>query len=232
MTEPRDVELVVVDDTEEAARLVAERLTDAAGRGAEIALTGGESPRRAYELAAGLDPEAWSQAHLWWGDERCVAPDDERSNFGMAEQALLDRLPKPPASVHRIRGEIGAGPAAAEYDAQLDGVRLDLILLGLGPDGHVASLFPDAPTLEEAARRAIPAEPGLEPFVERVSLTVPMLCSAPAVLFLVTGAGKAEAAARAFGGEPSRSTPASLVRSSTGQTTAILDREAASGLRV
>ncbi|MDX6510731.1 MAG: 6-phosphogluconolactonase [Gaiellaceae bacterium] len=228
----RDVDLVVVEDEEEAARLVAQRLTEAAGRGEQIVLTGGSSPRRAYELAAELDAEAWRRAHLWWGDERCVPPDDELSNFGMAKQALLDRLPEPPASMHRIRGELGPDPAAAEYDALLDGVRLDLVLLGIGPDGHVASLFPNAPTLQERERRAIPAEPGLEPFVERVTMTLPVLCSAPEVLFLVAGESKAEAAARAFAGDPSPSTPSSLVRSASGRTTAILDRGAAFRLAV
>ena len=106
----------------------------------------------------------------------------------------------------------------------------DLELLGLGEDGHVASLFPNAPTLQQS-KRVLPAEPGLEPFVDRVTLSIPALNSAREILFALSGAEKAEAARRAFGTTPSPDTPASLVRASDGRTTAILDRAAAAGLR-
>ena len=141
-------------------------------------LTGGKSPGRAYELAAERQPD-WSRATLWWGDERCVPPDDERSNFRLAREKLLDKVAVQPRELHRIRGEAGAEAAAAEYDSELEGASLDLVLLGIGPDGHTASLFPGQPTLEERERRAIPAEATMEPFVERVTLTLPVLCSAP-----------------------------------------------------
>jgi 6-phosphogluconolactonase len=104
------------------------------------------------------------------------------------------------------------------------------MLLGIGPDGHVASLFPNEPTLDETKRKAIGAEAKLEPFVDRVTLTLPMLCSADEVLFLVTGADKADAAYAAFVGEPSRTTPGSLVRAVDGRTTAVLDAAAAARL--
>ena len=107
---------------------------------------------------------------------------------------------------------------------------LDLVLLGLGADGHAASLFPGRPTLDERERRAIPAEAGLEPFVERVTMTVPVLCGAPEVLFMVTGESKAEATERAFGRPPDRDTPASLIRSATGRTRVVADAAAASRL--
>jgi 6-phosphogluconolactonase len=219
-----------METEEEAARSVAELLAEAARGGQEIVLTGGSTPGRAYELAAELEPD-WSPAGVWWGDERCVPPDDERSNYGLAKQALLDRLGEEPARVHRIRGEADPAEAAAEYDDGLRGVTFDLLLLGLGPDGHVASLFPNEPTLEERERLAVPAQPKLEPFVERVTLTLPPLRAARTVVFLVTGESKADAVARAFGGEPRADTPGSLVRAESGHTLAVLDRAAAARLQ-
>jgi 6-phosphogluconolactonase len=223
------VELVVLDSPEEAASAVADELAAAARAGLSIVLTGGKSPGRAYELAAERQPD-WSRATLWWGDERCVPPDDERSNFRLARENLLDNVAVQPREVHRIPGEAGAEAAAAEYDGELEGASLDLVLLGIGPDGHTASLFPGQPTLEERERRAIPAEAKLEPFVERVTLTLPVLCSAPEVLFLVTGEGKAEAVERAFGRPPSAETPSSLIRSAAGRTRVIADAAAATAL--
>jgi 6-phosphogluconolactonase len=222
-------ELVRVADAEEAARFVAEELVAAARAGQAIVLTGGTTPGHAYTLAAKAEPD-WSGAALWWGDERCVPPEDERSNFRLAREGLLDGLSAQPREVHRIRGELGAEAAAAEYDAELEGAGLDLVLLGIGADGHTASLFPDQPTLDERSKRAIPAEAKLEPFVERVTLTVPVLCSAPEVLFLVTGEQKAEAVERAFGRPSDPSTPASLIRSAGGRTRLVADAAAASSL--
>jgi 6-phosphogluconolactonase len=224
----REIEILVFDDEEAAAAACADRLVEAARAGLEIALTGGSTPRRAYELAASREQD-WSRAGAWWGDERCVPPDDDRSNYGMAREALLDRVSQPPR-VHRIRGELDPAEAVDEYERELGETQLDLVLLGLGPDGHVASLFPGAPTLEERERRVVAAEAGHEPFVPRVTLTLPVLCSGRSVLFLVTGEGKAEAARAAFVEEPSRQTPGSLVRARDGSTVAILDRAAASSL--
>jgi 6-phosphogluconolactonase len=221
------VELAVHPTAEDAARDAAERLARVAAAGGAIALAGGSTPRRAYELAAKLEPD-WSRASVWWGDERCVPPDDPRSNFLLAQQALLSALRAAP-TVHRIRGELGVEEAAAAYDAELEGVRLDLVLLGIGPDGHTASLFPNAPTLDERVRRAVAAEPGLEPFVPRVTMTIPTLASAAEVVFLVAGTDKAEAAKRAFGDTPDPAVPSSLVRSAAGSTVAVLDSAAAAG---
>ena len=225
------VELVVLDSPEEVASLVANELAEAARNGLSIVLTGGTTPGRAYELAAEREPD-WSRAALWWGDERCVPPDDERSNFRLARETLLDNIAVQPREAHRIRGEAGGETAAAEYDVELEGVSLDVVLLGIGPDGHAASLFPGQPTLEERERRAIPAEAKLEPFVERVTLTLPVLCSAPEVLFLVTGEGKADAVERAFGHPPSPETPSSLIRSAAGRTRVIADAAAAAGIAI
>ena len=224
------VELVVADDPEQVASIVADELNEAARAGRTITLTGGRSPGRAYQLAAEREPN-WSKASLWWGDERCVPPDDDRSNYKLARENLLDRLEVQPKEVCRIRGELGAEAAAEEYDALLLDVRLELVLLGLGPDGHTASLFPNAPTLEDRERRAVPARAGLEPFVDRVTMTVPVLSSAPDVLFIVTGAEKAEATERAFAHPPDPATPTSLIRSIDGTTRVVADRAAASRLQ-
>jgi 6-phosphogluconolactonase len=222
------VDITVVEDAEEAARLVADRLAEQARSGGHVVLTGGSTPRRAYELAALAQPD-WSAVELWWGDERCVPPDDERSNFGMAKEALLDRLERWPAAVHRIRGELGRDAGAEEYEQELAGVdAFDLVLLGLGPDGHVASLFPSVPTLDVTDRDAIGTEAGHEPFVDRVSLTLPRLGNTREMLFLVAGEDKADAVARALAGEPSHATPGSLARGEA--TRAVLDRAAAAKL--
>ncbi|MFN2628671.1 MAG: 6-phosphogluconolactonase [Gaiellaceae bacterium] len=222
------IEIVVVED---CPRYVAERLAEAARVGGAIVLTGGSTPKQAYELAAQLQPD-WSRVEVWWGDERCVPPDDERSNYGMAKAALLDRLAVPPALVHRMRGELGKQAGADAYDAELGHTALDLVLLGLGPDGHVASLYPNQPALDERERRAIGAEAHLEPFVDRITMTLPTLRSASLVIFLVAGGDKADAVARAFGGEPDRATPGSLVRAETGRTVAVLDHAAAALLDI
>jgi 6-phosphogluconolactonase len=211
------------------ARAVAERLAEAARAGGHVVLTGGEGPKPAYRLAAELEPD-WSRAEVWWGDERCVPPDDERSNYRLAKETLLDRLEASPAAVHRIRGELDPEDAARAYEEELRDVTFDLVLNGLGPDGHTASLFPNAPTLEERERLVVAAEPGLEPFVPRVTLTIPALSACHEMVFLATGEGKADAVKRAFADPPSPATPASLVRSAEGPTTAVLDREAATHL--
>jgi 6-phosphogluconolactonase len=166
---------------------------------------------------------------FWWGDERCVPPDDELSNYGMAQRALLGRAEQL-GPVHRMRGELRPADGADAYERELGETAFDLLLLGLGPDGHVASLFPRAPTLEERTRRVVAAEAGFDPFVPRITLTLPAIASAPQVVFLVAGGDKADAARRAFAAAPSRDTPASLARSREGQTVAILDGAAAAEL--
>ena len=208
----------------------------AVAAGGHVALAGGSTPAAAYEraAAAGID---WSGATLWFGDERCVPPDDERSNFAMVAHALFERLSGPPPRVRRMEGELGAERAAAAYEEELAeelgvGVpRLDLVLLGLGPDGHCASLFPGSPALDVADRPvAGVAEAGLEPFVPRVTLTLATLNAAREVVFLVSGADKAPAVARAFSGEPDPATPASLVAPASGTLRVLLDPAAAAQL--
>jgi 6-phosphogluconolactonase len=224
-----DVKLTVVEDAAAVAQEVAQRLARAAAKGGNVVLTGGRTPQQAYQRAAALAPD-WSRVEVWWGDERCVPPDDENSNFGMAKRALLDHVERAPLAVHRIEGELGRDAAADEYEDELGSTAFDLLLLGIGPDGHVASLFPGKPALDESERRVVGTEPGLEPWVDRVTLTLPALRAAGEILFVVAGESKADAVRRAFAAEPGPDTPASLVRADSGRTTAILDRAAAAAI--
>jgi 6-phosphogluconolactonase len=218
----RNIDIVVPEDP---AQLVAEKLAAAVHEGGNIVLTGGGSVAHVYELAAALEPD-WSKVDVWFTDERCVPVDDERSNYGMVKQALFDRVNA--HAVHRMRGELGREEGSTLYEQELASVeRFDFILLGLGPDGHVASLFPLQPTLDVTERKAIGAEAHLEPFVDRITLTMPMLRGAKEIVFFATGEQKADACVRAFDGEPSRETPGSLVRAIRGTTTAVLDPAAA-----
>jgi 6-phosphogluconolactonase len=223
---PLPPDLYVVDDP---AGPVAELLADQARRGGSIVLTGGSSPAPAYERAAALEPD-WSNVTLWWGDDRCVPPEHEWSNYRLAKETLLDHLDQQPREAHRIRGELPPAEAAAELDQALEGVELDLLLLGLGPDAHVASLFPGSPQLAVEDRRATSGPPGLEPWVDRVTMTMPEIRSAKRIVFIVDGASKADAVARAFGGEISPAAPASLVRLAPISIEVFLDHAAAAKL--
>lgn len=220
-------ELVVADSAAEAAEEVARRLVEVARAGGEIALSGGSAPPLAYRRAAELEAD-WNRPALWWGDERCVPPDDERSNFRVAKESLLDRVQSRPRAVHRISGELEPSAAAAAYDAETDGLELDLAHMGVGPDGHTAALFPNAPSLAKRGRRAVAVKrpDGLW----GVTLTLPTLTAASLVLFHVVGEEKADAARRAFAEDPDPAVPASLLRSTIGVTAVILDRAAASKL--
>lgn len=228
---------VHVDVVEDPAATCAGMLLTVARAGGHIVLSGGSTPRHAYELAA-ADPEAWPGANLWFGDERCVPPDDERSNYRMFKEALLDRIGQHAAGavVHRIAGELGPDPAAEVYERELRDVgppRLDLVLLGIGPDGHTASLFPDQPSLQERSRLVVGVpEAGLEPFVPRVSLTFPALAAAERIVFLVAGESKAEIVARVFGAgaKPDPHLPSTLLVAMSERITLLSDPAAAARL--
>jgi len=230
-------EIAIVADPAAAA---AERIAPLVRRGGHIALAGGSTPRRAYERLAELDLD-WSRCELWLGDDRCVPADHEHSNYRMVSEELVDRLPicHRPAGWHRIPGELGPGPAADAFEAELRAAFpadaelpvLDLILLGIGPDAHTASLFPNDAALGERQRWAVGvATPGMAPLVPRVTLTLPVLDAAREVIFLIAGGDKAEAVARAFGDAPDPAAPASLVRPTNGSLTILLDRPAAARL--
>ncbi len=190
----------------------AAQATNARGRFV-VALAGGSTPRGLYQLLA-AEPRRnrmdWGATEVFWGDERCVPPDDAASNYRMAQDALLDRVPIPAANIHRIRGEADPALAAPEYEGILrerfgtpegpprPGTGFDLVLLGLGPDGHTASLFPGSAALREGERWARAAR-GPAPPHWRVTLTPIVFRAAREVIFLVTGSEKAAALQRALG---------------------------------
>ena len=231
------VEIEVADDP---ARACAAMLVGVAAGGGQIVLTGGSTPRDAYSSfvdvvkSVGVDV---SRSVLWFSDERCVSPDDERSNYGMVRASLLEPLGESSSPVvHRMRGELGPADGAEEYERELRAAgtpRFDLVLLGIGPDGHLASMFPDQSSLSERSRLVLGVEKaGLEPYVPRVTLTFPALVNARKIVFLATGESKAKAVAAAFGpdAKPDPHVPSSLLPSQAKEVTVLLDREAASGL--
>jgi len=220
-------ELLVLRDPAGAA---ADRMISVAEAGGHIALAGGSTPKAAYEAVAASGADLTSTT-FWFGDERCVAPDHDDSNFKMVREALFDRLDYEPI-VRRMRGELGPDEGARAYERELDeGLpdgRFDLVLLGMGPDGHCASLFPNAPALDETDRLVTGVdEAGMEPLVARITLTLPAINAAREVVFLAAGEGKADAVARAFGASPNPTTPSSLVKPTDGGLVVLLDEAAA-----
>ncbi len=209
-----------------AARAIAELLRVEASPGgmASLALAGGTTPRAVYETLAGQDSIPWERIEIFFGDERCVPPDDPESNFRMAKEALLDRVGVLPGNVHRPRAESADRDAAArDYEKELP-ASLDVLVLGIGEDGHTASLFPSSAALAEGTRRYV-AVMGPKPPPERLTLTPIAIAAARDVVMLAKGRGKAEAVKRALEGDfDPRETPASLVRHAFW----ILDEEAAS----
>ena len=217
-----NADIRVLDNPAEEA---AELLAAASGH---LALTGGSTPKAAYERVAELRQDC-TGVDFWFTDERCVPPDHEHSNFGMADRALLSRAEG--ATVHRMRGELGPDEGAVAYGAELDESGpevLDLILVGVGPDAHICSLFPGDAALAERDRRVVGVEtPGMAPLVSRITLTLPVVSSSGQIVFLVTGEDKAEAVRRVFAGPPDPDAPGSLVE---GNVMALLDPAAAARL--
>ena len=227
------IDLHVVEDP---AAEVADLLLDVACAGGHIALSGGSTPRHAYELASKSDADL-SAATLWLGDERLVPPDDERSNLRMVRGALTDDLPEERRPrLMPVDTSLSPDAAAAAYESLLlttigQHPRLDLALMGLGPDAHTASLFPGKPAVQENHRLAVGVpEAGMDPQVPRVTLTLPLFNTAKEVVFLIAGADKAPAVKRAFGTPPDGDAPAAHVRPGAGEFTVILDEAAAEGL--
>lgn len=216
--------LLVVDRADlgpVGARWIADRARDAiSARGAfSIALAGGATPRPIYEaLAAGASD--WARWHVFFGDERCVPADHADSNQRLATEALLGRVAIPAAQVHGIAGDADPEAVARASEAALPDV-LDLVLLGVGPDGHVASLFPGSPALLERTRRYVVVRGAPKPPAMRITITPPVLLAARARLVVAVGAEKADAIARARGGDVSL--PATLARPCTW----LIDRAAA-----
>jgi 6-phosphogluconolactonase len=199
------------------AEAVAVRAADAVERLAaqhdvfHLALAGGTTPERCHELLAARDID-WSRVHIWESDERAVPPDDEESNFLMIKRSLLDRIEIPEENVHRVQGELGADAAADAYEAELRPVgRLDVVMCGMGPDGHTMSLFPGHPEVEVRDRLVVAVHDSPKPPPERVSFTIPVIRNARHTILLVAGASKADALRRVLE-RIDPAVPASLLR--------------------
>ncbi|HEY5342611.1 MAG TPA: 6-phosphogluconolactonase [Solirubrobacteraceae bacterium] len=192
---------------------------------AHLALSGGSTPARTYELLAGALGD-WDGVEIWFADERCVPPEDEESNYRLAAETLLRPAGIDPTRIHRMEGELGPEEGARRYAEALRAgfapeqtsapdppelPMLDLIALGIGPDGHVASLFPGAPTLDAGERAlCLGVTDSPKPPPQRITLSLAVLRAARRCLLLATGAGKADAIAAALG-EPTHHVPASLL---------------------
>jgi 6-phosphogluconolactonase len=226
------------DELEQAAvnrivRIVAEAIRE---RGAcFIALSGGETPRRVYHRLVKA-PIDWHRVHLWFGDERMVSPDDPQSNYGMVEKELLSAVAIPDRNVHRIRGEEPPGEAAALYAAELATAfsgatdRFDLVLLGLGEDGHTASLFPGMDVLT-GEKETVLAVRIPNRSVWRVTLTRAAINDSRVVVFLVSGSRKAPMVRRLLAAtDEDAHLPAAMVHPGQGQLFWMLDSEAGAEL--
>jgi 6-phosphogluconolactonase len=226
VTSCSDAEAAAVRAAAEVARGLRDAVRD---RGiAHLALSGGDGPRRAYELLRD-ELESFRDVEVWFIDERCVPPEHEESNFRLARETLLEGAPGLASErVHRMRGELGPQEGARSYETELrkrfraapeaaSAGRsepmpvLDVAVLGIGPDAHVASLFPGAATLEERELLCLGVSDSPKPPPERITLSLPVLRAARRCLMLATGAEK-EGAVEAMLGEPSRDAPASLLR--------------------
>jgi len=243
--ESHDVQ--VFDDAESVARAAAESFVQLSreaveARGAfSVALSGGTTPRRVYELLASEEYGGrveWPKVHVFFGDERAVPPDHADSNYRMAREALLSHVPVPEENVHRIEGLGDAASNASNYESVMRGFfgdatwpRFDLVFLGMGDDGHTASLFPRTSALGET--RAWVAANWVEKLgAWRITLTAPAINAARRVVFLVTGASKAERLAEVLNGahDPTR-LPSQMIRPREGQLTWYVDRATAAKLR-
>ncbi len=231
------VEIEIVDDP---ARACAAIMVGAAADGGHIVLAGGSTPRDANEefvaavKAVGVD---LSETTFWFGDDRAVAPDDDRSNYKMVRDSLIEPLGEDKLGrVLRIKGELGYAEAAEAYERELREAgppEFDLMLLGIGPDGHTLSLFPDQNSLDERSRLVIGVpEAAHEPFVPRVSMTFPAVALARHTVLLASGSSKADALAAAFGSDarPDPHVPSSMLGSFAQRLTVLIDPAAATRL--
>lgn len=219
---------------------IAEKASSASGR-FSVALAGGSTPKRMYELLASeeyRDRVQWLKVHIFSGDERCVPPDHRDSNYHMASETLISKVPVPPENVHRMRGEGDAEANALLYEDDLRSFfpnvawpNFDLILLGMGDDGHTASLFPNTPALRES--QAWVAANWVEKLnAFRVTLTAPAISSAANIIFAVTGTGKATTLSKVLRGKyDPENLPSQLIQPSSGAIVWLVDKAAAAGLQ-
>jgi 6-phosphogluconolactonase len=251
MAETIEVFYYVDASPEAASRRAAQYFVDgiraaAGARGkARIAISGGNTPKHTFELLA--DPSAqyreqipWENLELYWVDERCVPPDHADSNYRMTREALLDKVPLSDKQIFRVRGELDPEEAAAKYEFEirqsfrLEGAELpsfDLVLLGMGPDGHTASLFPHTKGLQEIMRIAIANHVPQQKDSWRITLTWPVIDRARDVFFLIEGADKVAALKQVFLGPYDPETyPSQLIRPASHRITLLLDSAAAAAL--
>jgi 6-phosphogluconolactonase len=244
------IQLIVMDDAQALYTRAAEEIAHFAGEAIcthgefTLCLTGGSTPAAIYELLAtrfqlSVD---WKEIQFFWGDERCVPPDDPASNFGMANRTMLSKIALRPEQIHRIHGEDEPNQAAFEYEHELrrffrvgeldnDLPSFNLLLLGLGENAHVASLFPHHSALHEKTRMAVAVDVEATPS-RRVSLTMPVLNNAERIMFLVTGEKKAAAVRNVLqGAADPEQYPAQLVKPRSDQIVWLIDGAAASGLK-
>jgi len=240
-----DPDLVVLPDLDALAREAAHHLEALAREAVEsrgrftVALSGGSTPAVLYRLLAEEPYRShipWAQVHLFWADERCVPPDDPASNYRLAHDTLIAHIPIPADNVHRIHGELSPSTAARAYDRDLRRFfrgpqpLFDLVLLGLGRDGHTASLFPGSQALQETDRLAVATTAFYDDRpAERVTLTLPALNAARHVLFIVSGPDKADIL-QAVLADVEGLLPARRIRPAAGQLTWLLDTPAAANL--
>ena len=199
-----------------------------------VALSGGSTPKALYELLADqfCNQIPWANIHFYWSDERHVPPDHPDSNYRIANEAMLSRVPVSPANVHRVISENPAADAARDYEDTIKEIsedpRLDLILLGLGTDGHTASIFPGSEVLHEMKR--LVAAPWVEKLnTYRITMTLPLLNNGASVVFLVSGAEKAQIVKEVLEGPEKY--PAQAVKPHNGELIWMLDQDAAKELR-
>lgn len=234
----------VFDTPEQVAVAAAERFVECADElhrelaRSSVALAGGNTPRRVYELLATdrfKNRVEWSRVHLFFGDERCVPPEHPDSNYRMAFESFISHLPIPSTNVHRMIGEGDANENAQAYEKQLRDFftglpwpRFDLVLLGMGDDGHSASLFPDSPALQESSRWVVPTR-NEQSGQDRITLTVPVFNHARHVTFLVTGKKKAQRLKEVLRPElQSKELPVQAIAPIEGMLEWLVDSEAAS----
>jgi 6-phosphogluconolactonase len=237
-------EIKIASNAEQLAQRAAQYLVELAGRAIterdrfSLALSGGSTPYALYQLLAHppyVDQVEWSKVHIFWGDERCVPPEDADSSYRAARESLLDSAPIPESQIYRIKGEINPAEAASEYEQIIVSFfggepRFDLILLGMGDDGHTASLFPGTKALDENQRWVI------ENYVEvknmwRVTLTPKAINNAANIAFLVSGVGKAERLRQVIRGSyQPHILPSQLVKPVKGKLIWLVDQAAAAQL--
>jgi 6-phosphogluconolactonase len=240
-----DPKIIILDDAQALYAHAAEEVAFFAGEAVcthgefSLCLSGGSTPAAVYEMLGSKFQFSidWKEIQLFWGDERCVPPDDSASNYAMTARTLLAKLDLKPSQVHRIQGELPAEAAARAYEDELrahfgvadgDFPRFDLVLLGLGENSHTASLFPGSPAIHEGAHLAVAVEVDDPTQRHRITLTPPVINHATRVMFLVAGADKAQAVWNILKGPRDIDKfPAQLVAPDRGEVVWLLDKAAA-----